>query len=217
MTYNCYDIESGRVVSVFANVAGARLTGAVLTNGSASVTVDSTAELWPGMIVVAKGIPANTVVLSIDSATAFTMTANATAALEGGIIVARGYVSETVVRELHIEHYRDIFSGAVGFALAASGNAANGLPVTTVANGQSSGSTYYIVCPVAGTVPSGGAGLSGFITGQVRSSQSDDISHTPPRAQIQKVSTVFFICNDGAILPATVLPNLHFTQDLNDE
>ena len=50
----------------------------VLTSGSPSVTVSSTANLLPGMAVSGTGIPAGTTVASIPSATSLTLTQNAT-------------------------------------------------------------------------------------------------------------------------------------------
>ena len=51
----------------------------VITNGSAVVTMDSTAELSTGLGVYGAGIPDETIVLSIDSETQITMDKNATA------------------------------------------------------------------------------------------------------------------------------------------
>lgn len=206
MTYNCYDIESGRVVSTFANVAGARLTGAVLEIGSAVVTVASTSALWPGMWVVGKGIPANTVVLSVDTDTTFTMTANATAALAVGIVVARGYVSEPVVKSLNIEHYRDIFGATSPMQISNGG----------VNGGALSTPGFAIVLDEDPTLSSFTGGTFGgvSVSGAAKVTLSDELGHVPPREQVQKVSTVFFICTDGAILPAATFPHLHFSQEV---
>ena len=49
------------------------------TSGSASVTVTSTVGLYPGMPISGTGVPANTTISSITSATALVMSANASA------------------------------------------------------------------------------------------------------------------------------------------
>lgn len=50
-----------------------------ITSGSAAATTASTATLMPYALVTGTGIPADTTILSIDSATAFTLSADATA------------------------------------------------------------------------------------------------------------------------------------------
>lgn len=60
------------------NVADVTMTGD-LTSGSAEVEVESTAQLAPGLNVSGTGVPASTRVLTVDSRTRFTMTAEATA------------------------------------------------------------------------------------------------------------------------------------------
>ncbi len=55
------------------------LTNSTLTTTSPTVTVSSTANLLPGMTVTGTGIPAGTTVLIVTSATALTLSQNATA------------------------------------------------------------------------------------------------------------------------------------------
>lgn len=207
MIYDCFDSKSGRIVSTCYNVAGCRLTGAGLTVASEVVTVASTDALWPGMLVVGKGIPPNTLVLSVDSATTFSMTAVATATVAGGIVVARGYISETVVESLNDGVYRDIFS-AVGTVDVVAGVGA----LQTKVSVPNVGSTLYIENPVVTQTGVGGANPSAVITGDVKASQSDPVSHTAPRPNVVPVSTVYFICTDGAICPAAKYPSYHFFQ-----
>ena len=75
--YEITDMESSLLLGVVRNVTSGRLAGAALELGSPVVNLsgqgNTTDELWPGMLVVAKGIQANTIVLSIDSSTSFTM------------------------------------------------------------------------------------------------------------------------------------------------
>jgi hypothetical protein len=49
------------------------------TNGSAAVTTASTSGYFPGIAITGTGIPAGATILSVDSSTQFTMSANATA------------------------------------------------------------------------------------------------------------------------------------------
>lgn len=206
MIYNCFDVDAGRIISTFNNVAAARLTGGVLSVGSAAVTVDSTDGLWPGMLVVGKGIPAATVVLSVDSATTFSLSVVATAAVTGGVIVARGYIPATVVATLNVETYRDIFSSTSSFGVVGGGGS---LMSTNSLN--SVGSALYITDPTVTTVVLGVNSVP-VVSGTVNATQSDQFSHTPPRENVQKIDEVFFVCTDGAICPAVKLPNFHFCQ-----
>jgi hypothetical protein len=205
MIYNCYDIESGMVVSTFMNVQDSqRLTGATVTSGSAAVIVASTEQLWPGMRVVGKGIPANTLVLSIDSATGFTMTANGTATNAGLIIIAHAYVDVEVVRAIHIEHYRDLFGGSTAYGVTSGGN-------DTGATGSLEGAGVYITNPTRATV-NNGSGTATMLSGTLVAAQSDVVSHTPPRTQTRDVTVHFLICKDGTILPVAVFPGMHLAQ-----
>ncbi|NCY01527.1 MAG: hypothetical protein EBX36_01105, partial [Planctomycetia bacterium] len=66
-----------------ALAAAGYAAGTVTTNGLPQVTVPSTASLVPGMAVAGAGIPANTTILSVDSKTRITLSANATATAAG--------------------------------------------------------------------------------------------------------------------------------------
>jgi hypothetical protein len=61
-----------------------------ITNGSAIVTATNTAGFWQGMPVTGAGIPASASILSVDSGTQFTMTANATTT-DGAAALSMGY------------------------------------------------------------------------------------------------------------------------------
>jgi hypothetical protein len=205
MIYNCYDIESGMVVSTFANVQGTqRLTAATVTVGSAVVAVASTAQLWPGMRVVGKGIPANTLVLSIDSATGFTMTAPGTATNAGLIIIAHAYVDVEVVRAIHIEHYRDLFGGTTTYGVTSGGN-----DLGNTASMEGAG--VYITAPTRATVISGGGTVTS-LSGTLNAAVDDRLAHIAPRTQTRDVTTHFLICTDGTILPVAVFPGMHLAQ-----
>lgn len=62
------------------------LAGTGTTNGSANVTVTSTAGLRPFMRIFGAGVPAGAYILSITSATVFVLSANATAATAGSAL-----------------------------------------------------------------------------------------------------------------------------------
>lgn len=84
-------VDSGTGITL---AAIASMTGAT-TNGSAVVTgLSDTSALWKGMRVTGTGIPATTNILSIDSATQITLSANATAdgtpTLTFGLVVPAG-------------------------------------------------------------------------------------------------------------------------------
>lgn len=64
-------------------VSGASILGGATTNGSATVTVTSTAGLAPGMIISGTGINANSYITSITNGTTFTISQNATATNTG--------------------------------------------------------------------------------------------------------------------------------------
>lgn len=63
---------------IYGTIASS-ITGAATTNGSATITVPSTAGLAPGTIISGTGIPANSYITGITSATTFTISQNATA------------------------------------------------------------------------------------------------------------------------------------------
>ncbi|TAE76961.1 MAG: hypothetical protein EAZ65_08175 [Verrucomicrobia bacterium] len=61
------------------NIPQYTLTNCSIATGSSSVTVASTANLLPGMTVTGTGIPAETTILSVATATSLTLSQNATA------------------------------------------------------------------------------------------------------------------------------------------
>ena len=217
-------MESSLLLGVVRNVTSGRLAGAALELGSPVVNLsgqgNTTDELWPGMLVVAKGIPANTIVLSIDSSTSFTMSQDATADAEGVVIVARGYLPEITTKNINIEHYRDLFDveSAINFRTDYQGQ--EGGPV------KAPGSQ---TMPAA-LIPTGATAIQGAVeavTGYTGSTAliarayadtlqfavSDAHNHTPPREQTQKVSSVLFVCDDGALVPVPVYPKTLITQE----
>lgn len=72
-------IGSNLVFNPADTTAPASLTGAATTNASANVTVASTAGLVPGMAISGTNIPAGAFIVSVNSATQVTISANATA------------------------------------------------------------------------------------------------------------------------------------------
>jgi hypothetical protein len=217
MIYDCYNIRGGRLVSTVGNVAApVRLTGAVLTNGSALVTVDSTANLWPGMLLQGRNIPTGTLVLSVDTATTFTMTANASAAVAapGVIVVALGYDTTVRTGTFNIENYRNLFSGLGSQQGAATASG------TAVALGGPEG--YGVILdPTQALTPvkftsvdpnNAPVAVSYFLTGTPKVVVSDHVLGVAPREQTQKVTYVRFICTDGSQVPVQWTPTLHIVQ-----
>lgn len=218
--YRVYDTENGRVVSEIKRVANAcLLAGGELTSGSASVTVTSTTGLWPGMLLIGKGITTGTTVLSVDTPTAFTMSAVATATGSSLQVVALSYIPYKAdgtleVREVHLEHYRDLFDveQAINFR--------------TDYVGQEGGIVKARGSQImkASVIPTGNVAIEGFVTpvtgytgttalvarefaDTLDFTVSDVHTHTPPREQTQKCSFVHFILEDGTLLPVLRMPS----------
>lgn len=78
----------------------ATLTGSSTTNTSAVVTVTSTLGVQPYMLIKGTGIPANTYVLSVDSATQITLSAAATAT--GTVTLTLGQEDHAVFLETSV-------------------------------------------------------------------------------------------------------------------
>jgi len=67
----------------FCAYAGTSLTSGATTSGSKNITFDSSAIVYPGQYISGTGIPANTFIASVTSATAAVMTQKATATNTG--------------------------------------------------------------------------------------------------------------------------------------
>lgn len=211
-TYDITDKESGLLLQRVPNVAGCRLSGCALEIGSAVGTFsgagNTTEGLWPGMLVVGKGIPANTIVLSIDSETTFTMSENATATVSGIIVVGRGYLPEITTKNINIEHYRDLFGDMTEMQVKMTGGDKAGelsMP----------GAGVYMDDPVFDAF-SGGTTGKVSVKGTAKAALSDNIAHVAPREQTQKVSFVLFVCDDGALVPIQIFPNTLIAQAVED-
>jgi hypothetical protein len=63
----------------FNAYAGTSLTGGATTSGSKNITFDSSAAVYPGQHITGTGVPANTFIASVTSATAAVMTQKASA------------------------------------------------------------------------------------------------------------------------------------------
>lgn len=208
--YEIRDKESGLQLTVVPNVASGRMAGAELANGSPVVTLsgagNTTEGLWPGMLVVGKGIPADTIVLSIDGSTSFTLSESATATLSGLVLVARGYLPEITTKNLNIEHYRDLFGGSTAFDCGGALSRQVSME----------GVGFYITTPTFSVFDDGFNATQGRLIGTPNAAVSDNINHTPPREQTQKVSFVLFVCDDGALVPMQVFPNTLIAQEAQD-
>jgi hypothetical protein len=210
MTYYVTDFESGRLVTTVGNVcAPVRLTGAVYTDGSAAVTVADTSHLWSGMLLVGKHVAAGTTVLTVDTATTFTMSAPASGAGSGLILLALGYDPTPRLEDIRVENYRDLYSGlgshvglfddnkhAYAYMQAPEGYGVYADP------GQ----------PITLETLTGGGSTVAFLAGQPKVSVSDHVDHVPPRSQTQTITEVRFVCNDGTVVPIRKTPELHIVQ-----
>ncbi|WP_395741033.1 hypothetical protein [Prosthecobacter sp.] len=201
-TWQVVDEESGRVVETIGCVAASvKLAGVLLTQNNAVVTCAATTGLWPGMVLVGKGITNGTTVATVDTATTFTMSAVATATVNapGVQVVARSYIpyrfdGTVATVDLNIEPYRDLFGGSTAFSVTAGGNDSPG-------NGNAmEGAGVYITAPTRGVVNSGGGTVS-VLTGTLNAAVDDRLTHTAPRQQKQTVTVVHFILDDGNVLP----------------
>jgi hypothetical protein len=67
----------------FNAYAGTSLAGGVTTSGSKTIAFDSSAAVYPGQHITGTGVPANTFIASVTSATAAVMTQKATASGTG--------------------------------------------------------------------------------------------------------------------------------------
>ena len=214
--FKVFDTESGRIVSIIERVADAvSLASASCSSGAAVVTVTSTTGLWPGMLLVGNGITAGTTVLSVDSATVFTMSANATAAISNQIILARSYIPYKAdgtleVREVHLEHYRDLFNDKTYMDINGA------LPGGGTGNGGHISAAGVLVYPADPVFEAFSGGTLGnvSVSGTATLVLSDDKSHTAPREQTQKCSFVHFILDDGTLLPVLRLPSYDIVPSL---
>lgn len=208
-TFQIYDTESGRIISTIKRVAaGVKLESAILNISNALVTVASTAGLWPGMLLIGRGITPGTKVASVDTFNAFTMSAVAADSGTGLFINALSYLPYKAdgtidTRDVHLEHYRDLFSdsSAVMVGISPSGiSGANTAP----------GVVTYVDEPVFQAAGSfGGAFLlsNAIVSGTAKVTLSDDKAHLAPRTQIETVSFVHFVLDDGALLPVVRKPS----------
>lgn len=218
--YRVYDTENGRVVSEIKRVANAcQLAGGAITSGSASVTVTDTTGLWPGMLLIGKGITAGTTVLSVDTPTAFTMSAVATATGSPLQIVALSYIPYKAdgtidVREVHLEHYRDLFDTEDELYIRGEyqpeeGGLETARGATTMRGAVIPGDDAEVE---AYLIPGAGVGdplvpTVHVFTDTPSFTTSDEVAHTAPREQIQKCSFVHFILEDGTLLPVLRMPS----------
>jgi len=217
--FKVYDTESGRVVSIIERVADAvKLAAGVLTNGSAAVTVESTADLFPGMLLIGKGIAPGTTVLTVDTATTFTMSANATAAVNspGVFIMALSYIPYKAdgtleVREVHLEHYRDLFEDETVIGIRDDFVNDNG----GTSYWRGSKTVKGAILPGDAAVIMGGStgadlGVTTFcdlFSDAPTFTKSDQRAHVHPREQKQKCSFVHFVLDDGTLLPVLRMPS----------
>jgi arylsulfatase A-like enzyme len=142
------------------------LTSGATASGSATVTCASTTGLQVGMPVTGTGIPANTVVKTVVSATQFTMSSNAsatnsgltiTATLSGMAITGTGIPNNTTIATVN---------SATQFTLSGSAAATNASATLTAAGCGlqiSKGSSLYTDNMVTTTNAIPASGLSGTL------------------------------------------------------
>lgn len=208
-TFQVYDTESGRIISIIKRVAaGVKLTAAELVSTNTSVTVTTTVGLWPGMLLTGKGIAVGTTVASVDTATTFTMSAAATASGTGLFIVAVSYIPYKAdgtidTRDVHLEHYRDLFNDISPVMVGIS-------PADISGANMAPGVVTYVDEPVFQAAGSfGGAFLlsNAIVSGTAKVTLSDDKAHLAPRVQTETCSFVHFVLDDGALLPVVRKPS----------
>lgn len=208
-TFQIYDTESGRIISTIKRVAaGVKLESAILNISNALVTVASTAGLWPGMLLIGRGITPGTTVASVDTFNAFTMSAVAANSGTGLFINALSYLPYKAdgtidTRDVHLEHYRDLFSDSSAVMVGISPSDISGALT-------SPGAVTYVDGPVFQTVGTVGAATllaNAVVHGTAKLTLSDDKAHLAPRTQIETVSFVHFVLDDGALLPVVRKPS----------
>ena len=138
------------------------MDGGSTTNTSPVVTMASTVGISPGMTLTGTGIPANSYVVSVDSATQVTLSQNATATATGTITFTPG-LTNVVINSVIKGGTSFVKSGAGVVALSAPNTYTGG---TTVVQGTlnlvgagSAGVGSYVVIPAGGVIL-GGANLT---------------------------------------------------------
>jgi arylsulfatase A-like enzyme len=172
LTLSGCSITSGSTTVTCPSTAGLvgavslSLTSGATTNGSATVTCASTTGLQVGMVVTGTGVPANTVVKAVLSATQFTLSANATATnsaltltatLSGMAITGTGIPNNTTVASV---------TNSTQFTLSGNAAATNASATLTVAGcglQLTRGSSLYTDNMVTTTNAIPAAGLAGTL------------------------------------------------------
>lgn len=212
-TWIVFDTQRNRKAATICHVApSVVLKGVTLTNGSATMTFTALTDdkVFPGMLLMGKGIPDGTRVLTVDGDTTLTMSAAASAAGSGLWVMCRSYLpykeDGTIdTKNVHLEHYRDYVTGTSSMSLVAQRG-----DYLTVVGPWVSGSGVSIY-PDEGTVQVESAqATTGNYTpalhGTMKVGISDPVKHIPPREQTQVVSFVHFILDDGNLCPVTRYP-----------
>lgn len=210
-TWVVFDTVNNRKCATLNNVTpSVYLTAVTLTNGSPTVTftLGTGQAVFPGMLLVGKGVPTGTTILSVDGTaagvTTLTMSGNASAAGSGLQVLARSYIpyqsdGSLDTRLINLEHYRDLWTGSTSMQML------QGSPIANAGSVIMPGFGLIVPAP---SLKAGTGGTLGAVSveGEVEPVISDNLTHTPPREQTQKVSFVNFILDDGTCCPVCRFP-----------
>ena len=162
-------------------------TLSAITNGSANVTVTSTANIRPGASVFGSGIPNGATVTTVTSGTVFVLSVNATATI-ASLTLTITAVTDADMKLLTINSgwYRDIFSSNISNGSGGSDNAYNGPGVASLLN-----------------VGQGVAPTDSLVTATI-AKQSDEVDHVTLRQATWLESLWAFDCTTDAVLGPTL-------------
>jgi len=171
-------------------------TLSAITNGSANVTVTSTATIRPGASVFGSGIPTGATVTAITSGTVFVMSAVATATI-ASLTLTITAVTDADMKLLKIDSgwYRDIFSSNITSAsVVYSGPGVN----SSVTSNSVTTNTGTIGPPTPSIVD---VDTTGTVT---TGKQSDEVDHADLRQATWLESLWAFDCTTDAVLGPTL-------------
>jgi hypothetical protein len=194
-SYQAFNIRTGLRVATLDGVADpVALTGVDVTEGSAVLTFAALAGgvlLFPGMVVYAQGVPAGTVLLSVDTATTGTLSVPATATVSGvlGLCLSLDLTIRSVSYAAGV--YRDIWKltklSVGGIDMEKAGSSFTGYSLTGSAV-NATGVTRYV---------------------------SDEVANEPPRQKTEGWSVNRFVLSNGQIVEVPVDGNTRWTPVAN--
>lgn len=170
-----------------------------ITSGSPYVQVSSTANIRPGSNVYGSGIPTGATVLSINTATTFTLSTVATATINP-VTLTIATVTDADLKLLTVNSgwYRDIFTETSG--LLYSSAPVGTIPAISQTVDAKSALTYSN--PVTITPPSGGSGVN--FSAIPSATTSDQLAHVALRQATWLESLWAFTCTTDAVVGPTL-------------